>query len=162
MSSSESSPRNGANASPIQPIARPFRSSEVSCGSRGSILFFEDHVHAGKMTPVHIHPDADEVFYVLEGEIVVHAEDGTEHRVPEGGFATALRGVPHVFMALVETRLLCMQTPASGQEFFRHASEAATTDRIDGPVTSIACHPPPRTAAWRCSARRPSMRPGRY
>jgi quercetin dioxygenase-like cupin family protein len=102
--------------------------------TNGAFLFFEDHMEAGKMTPVHIHPDADEVFYVLEGEIVVHAEDGMEHRVPEGGFATALRGVPHAFMALVETRLLCMQTPATGQEFFRHASEPATTARIDGPV----------------------------
>jgi quercetin dioxygenase-like cupin family protein len=102
--------------------------------TNGAFLVFEDHMERGKMTPVHIHPDADEVFYVLEGEIVVHVADGVEHRVHEGDFAVALRGVPHAFMATHETRLLCMQTPGTGQAFFRHASEPSTDDRIDGPV----------------------------
>jgi len=102
--------------------------------TNGAFLFFEDHMAQGKMTPVHIHPDADEVFYVLEGEIVVHVEHGVEHRVEQGGFALALRGTPHAFMATLETRLLCMQTPGTGQAFFRHASEPSRDDRIDGPV----------------------------
>jgi quercetin dioxygenase-like cupin family protein len=59
----------------------------------------------GKVTSVHIHPDADEVFYVLEGEIIVHVEGGVEHRIQQGDFALALRGVPHAFMATTETRL---------------------------------------------------------
>lgn len=101
--------------------------------TNGAFLFFEDHMVQGKMTPVHIHPEADEIFYVLEGEIIVHA-GGTEHRVQEGDFALAPRGVPHAFMATTETRLLCMQTPGTGQAFFQHASEPATDDRIDGPV----------------------------
>lgn len=70
---------------------------------------------------------------MLEGEIIVHA-GGTEHPVQEGDFALAPRGVAHAFMATTETRLLCMQTPGTGQAFFRHASEPATSDRIDGPV----------------------------
>jgi quercetin dioxygenase-like cupin family protein len=98
-----------------------------------AFLLFEDHMDAGKMTPFHVHPDADEAFYVLEGEIIVHV-NGEEHRIPPGGFAVALRGVPHAFMARVETRLLCMQTPGTGQAFFRHASEPSDRDVIDGPV----------------------------
>lgn len=101
--------------------------------TNGAFLFFEDHLEQGKMTPVHVHPEADEVFYVLEGEIIVHEGDA-EHRIQEGDFALALRGVPHAFMATAETRLLCMQTPGDGQAFFQHASEPATDDRIDGPV----------------------------
>ncbi|HEV2254019.1 MAG TPA: cupin domain-containing protein [Streptosporangiaceae bacterium] len=101
--------------------------------TNGAFLIFEDHMDAGKMTPFHTHPDADEAFYVLGGEIVVHV-DGAEHKVGEGGFALAPRGLPHAFMATAETRLLCIQTPGTGQAFFRHASEPATSGRIDGPV----------------------------
>jgi len=101
--------------------------------TNGSFLLFEDHMTEGKVTPFHIHPDADEAFYVLEGEIVVHA-DGQDHHISSGGFAVALRAVPHAFMAVAETRLLCMQTPGTGDAFFRHASEPAGDDSIDGPV----------------------------
>ena len=99
----------------------------------GAFLCFEDHMTAGKMTPFHTHPGADEAFYVLDGEIVVYA-DGVEHPLRAGGFAVALRGVPHAFMASAETRMLCWQTPGTGQAFFRHASEPTDDDGIDGPV----------------------------
>ena len=32
--------------------------------TNGSFLLFEDHMGPGKMTPVHVHPHADEAFYV--------------------------------------------------------------------------------------------------
>jgi len=102
--------------------------------TNGALLVFEDHMQQGKVTPTHIHPDADEVFYVLEGEIIVHLEGGTEHRLQQGGFFIALRGVPHAFMTMTETRLLCIHTPGNAQGFYRHSSEPATDDRIDGPV----------------------------
>ena len=102
--------------------------------TNGAFLLFEDHMAQGKTTPVHIHPESDELLYVLEGEIIVHVEGGTEHRIRPGDFALALRGVPHAFMATTETRLLCMQTPGGGQAFFRHASEPSTVDRIEGPL----------------------------
>lgn len=102
--------------------------------TKGAFLFFEDHVAEGKVTPVHVHPDADEVLYVLEGELILHVEGGVEHRVQQGDFALALRGTPHAFMATTETRLLCMQIPGAGQAFFRHASEPSADDRIDRPV----------------------------
>jgi len=101
--------------------------------TNGAFLCFEDHMTEGKMTPFHTHPDADESFYVLEGEIVVHV-DGKEHLIGPGGFAVALRGEPHAFMATSDTRMLCWQTPGSCQEFFRHASEPTSDESIDGPV----------------------------
>jgi quercetin dioxygenase-like cupin family protein len=102
--------------------------------TNGAFLLFEDHLQEGKMTPFHTHPDADEVFYVLDGEIIVHVEGGDEHRLGEHDFAVALRGAPHAFMATAETRLLCMQTPGTAQAFFRHASQPSQDHRIDGPV----------------------------
>ena len=35
----------------------------------GAYLLFEDALDAGKVTPLHQHPEADETFYVLEGEV---------------------------------------------------------------------------------------------
>ena len=100
----------------------------------GAFLLFEDHMAEGKLTPLHTHPDADEAFYVLEGEIVVHV-DGEDHKVGPGGFALAPRGVPHAFLVTSEgTRLLCLQSPGTGQAFFRQASDPTSDDSLDGPV----------------------------
>jgi quercetin dioxygenase-like cupin family protein len=106
----------------------------------GAFLLFEDHMAEGKVTPLHTHPDADEAFYVLEGEIVVHV-DGDEHKVGPGGFALAPRGVPHAFLVTSgEARVLCLQTPGTGQAFFRQASDPASNDGIDGPVDFARVH----------------------
>jgi hypothetical protein len=70
---------------------------------------------------------------VLEGDIVLHIE-GEERPIGPGGFAVAARGVPHAFLATSEARMLCVQTPGHGQAFFRHASDPASDDAIDGPV----------------------------
>jgi quercetin dioxygenase-like cupin family protein len=91
----------------------------------GAFLLFEDRLDAGKVTPLHRHPDADETFFVLEGEIVVHV-DGERHPLGAGGIAVVPRGVPHAFMVTSATaRMLCLQTPGSGEAFYRHASEPA-------------------------------------
>lgn len=99
----------------------------------GSMLVFEDELERGKVTPMHFHPDVDEVLYVLEGEIVLNA-DGNEHVVGVGGFTFAPRGCAHAFAVTSErARLLCIQTPGSGQAFYRNASRPATADGV-GPV----------------------------
>src|SRR4051812_47590333 len=62
----------------------------------GAFLLFEDRMDAGKVTPLHIHPDSDETMVVLEGEIVMHL-DGRNETVGAGGVAVAPRKVPHAF-----------------------------------------------------------------
>ncbi len=97
-----------------------------------SMLVFEDRLERGKVTPMHLHPDVDEALYIIEGEILLNVE-GTEHLVGAGGFTFAPRGCAHAFMVTSErARLLCIQTPGSGQAFYRNASQPATTG--DGPV----------------------------
>jgi quercetin dioxygenase-like cupin family protein len=99
----------------------------------GAFYVFEDRLSQGKMTPLHCHPAADEVVYVLEGEIVVRHGD-REERVGAGGVAMAPRGVPHAFMVTSETaRLLAFQTPGTSEAFFRGASDSATHDG-EGPT----------------------------
>lgn len=101
----------------------------------GAFLLFEDRVVRGKMTPLHIHQNEDETFYVLEGEILVFI-DGIEHRVGRGGLVVAPRGVPHAFMVTSETaRVLMLHVPGTAESFYRAASDPATADADpSGPV----------------------------
>jgi mannose-6-phosphate isomerase-like protein (cupin superfamily) len=88
----------------------------------GAFILFEDRMTRGKTTPLHTHPHDDEIFIVLEGEILVHVE-GTEHLVGPGGVAVAPRGVPHAFLVTSEiARILTLETPGSTEAFYRDAS----------------------------------------
>src|SRR5215203_4608723 len=92
----------------------------------GAFNLLENQMMRGKTTPLHTHPNLDETLIVLEGEILVHAE-GREYRVGPRGVAVALRGVPHAFMVTSERALiLTLQTPGSGEAFYRDASEPST------------------------------------
>jgi len=92
----------------------------------GAFLLVEDRMTQGKTTPLHTHPNLDETLIVLEGEILVYAE-GTEHRVGPHGVAVAPRGDAHAFMVTSESALiLFLQTPGSGEAFYRDASEPST------------------------------------
>ena len=94
----------------------------------GSLLVFEDHVAKGKTTPLHTHPNEDEAIYVLSGEILVHV-DGEEHAVGSGGLFVAPRGLPHAFLVTSDSaHLLCFQTPASGESFYRSVSEPISSE----------------------------------
>jgi mannose-6-phosphate isomerase-like protein (cupin superfamily) len=94
----------------------------------GAFILFEDRMTRGKTTPLHTHPHDDEIFIVLEGEILVHVE-GTEHLVGPGGVAVAPRGVPHAFLVTSElARILTLETPGSAEAFYRDASERSTDE----------------------------------
>lgn len=91
----------------------------------GAYLLFEDALDAGKVTPLHRHPEADETFYMLEGEVRLHV-DGVETVLAAGGIAIVPRDVPHAFLVTSPTaRMLCLQTPGGGEAFYRQASEPA-------------------------------------
>jgi quercetin dioxygenase-like cupin family protein len=95
----------------------------------GAFIMFEDHMERGKVTPLHTHPQQDEAIYVLDGEIVAHVEDAPQQRVGAGGLFFAPRGVPHAFMVSSETaHVLSVQTPGSGESFYREAGEPVTSD----------------------------------
>jgi len=91
-----------------------------------SMFVFEDELERGKVTPMHFHPDVDEAAYIIEGEILLNV-DGEEHVVGAGGFMFVPRGCPHAFAVTSErARILAIQTPGSGQAFYRNASQPAT------------------------------------
>ena len=79
-------------------------------------------------TPLHVHRDEDELFYVLEGKHVFRVGD-EEYAVGPGGLVFAPRGVPHSQRRVVPNagRQLVLTTPGGFEGFFRElaASEAA-------------------------------------
>ena len=96
--------------------------------TNGAFMLIEDRMQKGKTTPLHVHPHEDETFIVLEGEILVHV-DGSEHRVGPGGIAIAPRGSKHAFLVTSEgARILTLQTPGTGQPFYRDASAPSTEE----------------------------------
>ncbi len=99
----------------------------------GAFFVFEDRMSDGKMTPLHSHPDADELLYVLEGEIQVRIGE-LEETIGTGAVTMAPRGVPHAFVVRSEVaRLLTFQTPGGSEPFYVGASDPATA-AIEGPV----------------------------
>src|SRR5215212_1040561 len=99
---------------------------------QGAFMLLEDRMTRGKTTPLHTHPNLEETLIVLEGEILIYAE-GREHRVGPRGVAVAPRGAPHAFMVTSESALiLALQTPGSGEAFYREASEPSTEDTDAG------------------------------
>ena len=100
--------------------------------TNGAFILLENRMSRGKTTPLHTHPNLDETLIVLEGEILVYAE-GREHRVGPRGVAVAKRGAPHAFMVTSESALiLALQTPGSGEAFYREASEPASAETDPG------------------------------
>lgn len=91
-------------------------------------MLFEERSQRGKVTPLHLHPGADETFCVIEGEVCFHI-DGAEFHVGPGGVASALRGIPHAVMVTSDTaRVLTFVTPGYKELelFFREVGEPAT------------------------------------
>jgi quercetin dioxygenase-like cupin family protein len=93
-----------------------------------ALTLFEELSQRGKVTPLHLHPNADETFYVINGEIQVYV-DGTERTVGPGGVASVPRGIAHAVMVTSETALiLTIVTPGCKalEMFFREVGEPAT------------------------------------
>jgi quercetin dioxygenase-like cupin family protein len=98
----------------------------ASTETGGSLSVIDVVVPKGKATPLHIHPDAEETFFVVEGELVVHI-DGVDHRVTAGGTSTIRRGTPHAFaVASARAHILVIFSPGGGEQFFIDAGEPAS------------------------------------
>jgi quercetin dioxygenase-like cupin family protein len=79
--------------------------------------------------PMHIHHDAAEAFFVLEGEYAIFL-DGAEHRCPAGSFIYIPAGVRHGFrVGSVASRKLNLYTPAAMVGYFDDLSAAIADGR---------------------------------
>jgi quercetin dioxygenase-like cupin family protein len=72
----------------------------------------------GAAPPVHLHRDADETFYVIEGEIRFFAGQ-EQHELGAGGFICVPKGVPHSYLVESErAEFLVAFAPAGVERFF--------------------------------------------
>jgi len=81
--------------------------------------------------PLHIHHDAVEAFYVLEGGYTIFL-DGREYACPAGSFIFIPAGIPHGFrVGKVESRKLNLYAPAAMVGYFDDLSEAIKSGTPD-------------------------------
>ncbi len=100
---------------------------------------------------MHIHHDAAEAFYVLEGEYTIFLE-GLEHRCPAGSFVYIPAGLEHGFrVGSVASRKLNLYVPAAMVGYFDELANAVRNEKVDDRhLGDIAT-----AMAWRCWARYP-------
>lgn len=142
-----------ANIQPTESIAfgRGRQSQDRSVWYNGSLLTFlatgedtqgqfaliEAVARRGNVPPAHIHHREDEIFYVLEGEIVVSVGD----RIIKGTAGTMIflpRGLRHSFTIESEQlRMLILVTPAGFEGWFKEFSVPAPALTLP-PVTEPA------------------------
>lgn len=90
----------------------------------GAFSLLEATEPPGFGPPMHIHQDAAEAFYVLEGEYIIFLED-RELACPAGSFIFIPAGMPHGFrVGSRASRKLNLYTPAAMVGYFDELSDA--------------------------------------
>ena len=101
--------------------------------TRGHYSLFHVFVPAGPPGPLpHIHRDADEYFYVLEGRVEVLFEDAWHSLLP-GQYLHVPRGTLHTFgdVTTDPARMLSGFVPSGFERFFRDFGRAARLDDVE-------------------------------
>jgi quercetin dioxygenase-like cupin family protein len=86
--------------------------------TRGSFSQIETIDPRGTATPLHVHYNEEETFYVLEGEVSLFVE-GARHDLSAGGFALVPRGLQHGYLVRSEVaRMLVTFSPSGFEDVF--------------------------------------------
>lgn len=102
--------------------------------TNGAFTLLEADEPAGFGPPLHIHHDAAEAFYVLEGEYIIFLE-GRELPCPAGSYIFIPAGTPHGFRVGAEaSRKLNLYAPAAMVGYFDDLSEAIQAGEADPDV----------------------------
>jgi quercetin dioxygenase-like cupin family protein len=99
-------------------------------------------VKPGDGSPWHVHPEEDEWFYVLDGQITFYVGD-TRLDFGAGGFAYGPKGVPHTFIGAGDrpARALVGFAPMQFEGFLREVGEPAP-ERVLPPAPPADAPPP--------------------
>jgi mannose-6-phosphate isomerase-like protein (cupin superfamily) len=99
--------------------------------TNGAFSLLEASEPAGFGPPLHIHRDAAEAFYVLEGEYVIFIE-GREATCSAGSFIFIPAGIEHGFrVGAVASRKLNLYMPAAMVGYFDEVADAGRTGNMD-------------------------------
>jgi quercetin dioxygenase-like cupin family protein len=97
----------------------------------GGIALMEHLMPQGLATPLHLQPDEDELFYVLEGRLSVWL-DGEVSVAAAGDVVWLPRNRPHPIRVDSErARVLGVSVPGGHERFFRLAGEPAAAYDLD-------------------------------
>ena len=97
----------------------------------GAVSVLEAEEPPGFGPPIHVHQDADEAFYVLEGEYIMYLED-EEIACPAGSFVFIPRGARHGFkVGEAASRKLNFYFPAAMVGYFDDLAAAIGRDDVD-------------------------------
>lgn len=117
-------------------------------GTGGRVLVTEANAPRGVGSPLHVHHNEDEWFYVLEGELTICVA-GETVVAGAGAFVFGPRDVPHTFVVSSEqARFLLVTEPAGFEGFIRALAVPATT--LDSPPAQAG--PPDMEAVIRAAA----------
>jgi mannose-6-phosphate isomerase-like protein (cupin superfamily) len=93
---------------------------------------------AGLGPPLHVHRDAAESFYVLEGSYRMHL-DGRDFECPAGSFVYVPVGLPHTFQSSsAGSRKLNLYTPSAMVGYFDELAAAIQTGLDDAGLDELA------------------------
>lgn len=110
------------------------RATGEQTGGAFSLLEAEEPARFGP--PVHIHHDAAEAFYVLEGDYLIFIED-REVPCPAGSFIFIPAGTRHGFrVGTTASRKLNLYTPAAMVGYFEELSVASAKGDVEPEVLS--------------------------
>jgi quercetin dioxygenase-like cupin family protein len=151
--STTSTPNTAAAATPDAPANEPIalgpaegealwflgtlvtlKSSSETTGGRVAVM--ENYGARGSGSPLHVHRNEDEWFYVTEGELTFWV-GGQVITAPAGSFVFGPRDIPHTFTVSSErARFLLVTEPAGFEGFVRALSEPAARLEIPPAPTS--------------------------
>lgn len=95
--------------------------------TNGQLAVLEFRWPEGSGSPLHVHHNEDEWFYVIDGEVTLWV-GGEVIVAPAGSFVYGPRDIPHTFLVTAaETRFLMVTEPAPFADFVRAMSEPAQT-----------------------------------
>lgn len=120
----------------------PFQMTVKASGAQtgAGLTVLEAAEPPGFGPPMHVHDDAGEAFYVLEGEYVMFL-GSQEHRCPAGAFVWVPPGVEHGFrVGTAASRKLNIYVPAAMEGYFAALAASATgeTTLSEEDLTALA------------------------
>ena len=99
----------------------------------GAVSVMDTRLTPAANPPLHVHQDADEAFFVLDGEIEFFLADRDPVLAGPGDFVFGPRRVPHRFeVRTPEARMLVLGTPGGVERFFQEMGQLA-----DGPTLPV-------------------------
>ena len=97
-------------------------------------IIIEHHISAGAATPLHIHVDVDDSFYVLAGTLACRSGDDSFIARP-GDYVSMPEGQPHALRAMGSEEVVILQTH-KGPAFLHFIRAVGTPTALGRPDDS--------------------------